>query len=200
MRAMGWATALLASLAGLVTVVALTSLGKLTLDTGWGRRVRPLGPRIVRIGAPRETVFDIVAVPYLSANAPRELREKIHILERRGDMAIAVHHTKVGRVVAVTVESVTFVRPDEIAFRLLRGPVPLVIERFRLRDAEGGTATELEWSGVMGTDLWGVGEAWGRLVARYWDRAVAEGLASLRLVAEDAAARAAKRAPRSPSA
>ena len=54
-------------------VVALMSLGRLTLDVGWGRRVRSLSPLFVRIGAPRETGFDVIALPYLSANPPAEL-------------------------------------------------------------------------------------------------------------------------------
>lgn len=176
--------------------VVLMSLGRLTLDVGWGRRIRPLGPQVVRVEAPREVVFDLIAVPYLSANAPRELRDKIEVLARGADMVVAAHRTKVGRITTVTVESVTFARPDEIAFRLLRGPVPFVSERFRLFDADGGAATELEYAGELGTDLWWLGERWGDLVAGYWERAVAGALASLKRSAEDAAARSAARAAR----
>jgi hypothetical protein len=39
--------------------------GKLTVDTGIGRTIRPLGPIERTIAAPRETVFDIIAAPYL---------------------------------------------------------------------------------------------------------------------------------------
>ena len=193
---MPWATVALASmpLAIAALALALMSTGRLVLDVGWGRRVRPLGPQLVRIEAPRETVFDVVAVPYLSANPPRELREKIDVLERGTDMVVAAHRTTVGRLTTVTVESVTFTRPEEIAFRLLRGPVPFVVERFRLRDVDGGAATELEYAGELGTDLWGVGAWWGAIVARYWERAVAGGLASIKRSAEGAAARSAARA------
>lgn len=162
-----------------------------------GRRVRPLGPQVVRIEAPRETVYELIAVPYLSANPPRELRAKIEILERGSDMVVAAHRTKVGRFTAVTVEAVAFVRPTEIRFRLLRGPVPYVAERFDLREAHGGAVTELEYTGELGTDLGWLGARWGDLVARYWERAVESGLAGIKRSAEEAAARAASRASRS---
>lgn len=171
----------------------LMSMGRLAVDIGWGRRIRPLGPQLVRIDAPRDSVFDLVALPYLSTNPPRELRAKIEVLERGTDMVVAAHRTKVGRLTTVTVESVTFARPDEIGFRLLRGPVPVVVERFRLREVDGGRATELEYSGELGTDLWALGAWWGDLVARYWERAVADALASLCTSCEAAAARAATR-------
>src|SRR5712691_12229842 len=118
----------------LAAILALMSLGRLTLDLGLGRRLRPLGPLFVRIGAPRETVFDLITVPYLSANPPAELRRKIEVLERDTDMVVAAHRTNVGRITTITVESVKFTRPDEISFRLLRGPVPFVSERLSLRD------------------------------------------------------------------
>ena len=109
----------------------LTSTGRLTADTGWGRRVRPLGPQVVLIRASRDVVFDLASVPYLSANPPRELRERIEVLERGTDMVLAAHRTQAGPFTTVTVETVTFERPERIAFRLVRGPVPTVTERFR---------------------------------------------------------------------
>ncbi len=195
---MAWAIVALASmpLAMLAVTLALMSMGRLAVDIGWGRRVRALGPQVVRINAPRETVFELVGVPYLSPNPPRELRSKVEVLERGTDMVIAAHRTKVGRLTTVTVESVTFARPHEIAFRLLRGPVPFVVEWFRLRAVDEGRATELEYSGQLGTDLWAVGARWGDLVARHWERAVADALASLKRSAEDAAARAETRPAR----
>ena len=183
-------------LAMLAVAVVLMSMGRLAVDVGWGRRVRALGPQLVRINAPRETVFELVGVPYLSPNPPRELRSKVEVLERGTDMVVAAHRTKVGRLTTVTVESVTFSRPDEIAFRLLRGPVPFVVEWFRLREIDEGSATELEYSGQLGTDLWGLGARWGDLVAGHWERAVADALASLKMSAEDAAARAETREAR----
>jgi hypothetical protein len=179
----------LSALLGLL--FALLSTGRLTLDTGWGRRMRPLGPQVVRIQAPREMVFDLAGVPYLARNPPQALREKVAVLERGDDVVIAAHRTRVGPFTTVTVESVSFARPERIAFRLLRGPVPFVAERFLLREIDGGAATELEYSGELGTDHWGVGAGWGALVARYWERTVANALESLKVSAERMAARSA---------
>jgi hypothetical protein len=161
----------------------LLASGRLTIDTGWGRRTRVLGPQIVRIAAPREMVFDLVAVPYLSAKPPREIRDKVEVLERTGDMVLAAHRTKAGPFITLTVETVAFHRPDGVEFRLVRGPVPLVTETFALH--ETGAGTELEYSGVMGTDGWVLGAAWGRVVARHWERAVAGSLDVLKSRAED---------------
>lgn len=183
--------------AAVAVLLGLLSAGRLALDLGWGRRVRRLGPQLVRIGAPRERVFDLIAVPYLSAGPPRELRNKIEVLERGTDMVVAAHRTKVGWLTTVTVESVTFRRPDEIGFRLLRGPVPFVSERFVLREVEGGRATALEYEGQLGTDLWGLGARWGDLVAPHWERAVAGSLDALKRSAEGAADRASAREERS---
>ncbi|MGH2377053.1 MAG: SRPBCC family protein [Candidatus Limnocylindria bacterium] len=163
----------------------LISTGMLTIDTGWGRRTRALGPLVVRIPAPREVVFDLLTVPYLSARPPRAWSEKIEVLERGADMVLAAHRTPVGLLTTVTVETVTFRRPDRVGFRLLRGPVPYVTEQFELREPEDGT-TELEYTGVLGTDGWALGAAWGDLVARKWESTVASSLAGLK----DAAARA----------
>ena len=54
-------------------------------------------------------------------------------------------------------------------FRLVRGPVPHVVEQFRLEEADGGT--ELGYSGELGTDLWALGRWWGAGVARRWEEA-----------------------------
>ncbi len=184
----------------IVVVVALAAAGyvliatgRLTLDTGLGRRVRPLGPQIVRIAAPRELVFELIEVPYLSANPPTELREKITVLERSAEMVVAAHRTKSGRFTTVTVESVAFTRPRRVAFRLLRGPVPHVTETFELREVDGGAATELEYRGELGTDFWGAGALWGRIVAERWEAAVDGSLRSLKRSAERMCARAAAR-------
>ena len=48
---------------------ALVVRGALTLDLGVGRRVRPLGPIHRTIAAPPETVFDVIAAPYLRKDA-----------------------------------------------------------------------------------------------------------------------------------
>jgi len=68
----------------------LTVTGKLTADTGWGRRLRPLGPFSVRAGAPAPTVFDVIAAPYLG-RTPRAVAGKLRVLERGTDMVLAEH-------------------------------------------------------------------------------------------------------------
>ena len=98
-------------------------------------------------GAPRELVFDVVAAPYL-ARQPRAVAEKIRVLERATDMVLAAHRTPVrGRLVATTVETVRFSRPDRVDFRLVRGPVPYVVEQFVLTTTTAGDGTRLEYSG-----------------------------------------------------
>ncbi len=168
-----------AALLGLAYV--LVSRGDLTLDTGLGRRVRPLGPLSWTIGAPREVVFDVVAEPYLE-RTPRALAEKLQVWERTGDMALAAHFTPAGPFRARTVETVRFERPETIHFRLLRGPVPHVTEQFRLAEVEDGT--ELTWVGELGTDLWALGALWGDVVERVWERTVVASVESVRSEAE----------------
>jgi uncharacterized protein YndB with AHSA1/START domain len=171
-------TAPVAALLATAGVVAATGYvllarGQLTLDLGLGRRIRPLGPIARTIAAPRETVFDVVAGPYLG-RTPRALAAKLEVWERGGDMALAAHHTATDRFTTTTVETVRFERPHRIAFRLLRGPVPHVTETFELREAPGGT--ELVYRGELGTDLWALGAWWGDRVAAHWERAVAGSL------------------------
>ena len=40
--------------------------GALAIDLGVGRRTRALGPQTVKVGAPREEVFDVIAAGYLA--------------------------------------------------------------------------------------------------------------------------------------
>jgi hypothetical protein len=169
--------------------------GALALDVGVGRRTRPLGPRVLDINAPREVVFDVIAQPYLG-RATRTMREKVRVLEHGSDMVLAAHFTPVagGRLTATTVETVRFSRPDRVDFRLVRGPVPSVVESFRLSSLRlsehGTTGTRLEYRGEMGTDGWAVGERWGRTVATRWEATVAAALMSVGEEAERRAARA----------
>ena len=72
-------------------------------------------------------------------------------------------------------------------FRLVRGPVPHVVEEFVLDEAADGT--ELEYRGDLGTDLWALGRWWGARVARKWEAAVRESLASVTAEAERRAQR-----------
>ena len=104
--------------------------GACPVDLGVGRRVRPLGPQLVEVAAPRQVVFDVIAQPYLG-RAPRALADKLRVLERGHDMVLAAHFTPLGGrlgLVAQTVETVRFTPPERVDFRLVRGPVPHVVE------------------------------------------------------------------------
>jgi hypothetical protein len=155
--------------------------GALTLDLGVGRRVRPLGPITRTIAAPVETVFDVIAAPYLG-RTPRAMAHTLRVLERGTDMVAAAHFTKAGGITATTVETVRFERPHRVSFRLLRGPVPHVVETYELRAIPQGT--EFVYSGELGTDLWGLGRWWGDRVAAPWERAVAQSLEGIAAEAE----------------
>jgi hypothetical protein len=172
------------TLAGYRGYRLLTS-GAATIDVGVGRRVRSLGPRAWDIAAQRELVFDIIAGPYLG-RTPRALEARLQVWERGSDMVLAAHFTPVKCGVATTLETVRFQRPERIDFRVVRGPVPHVVESYVLADTENGT--RLTWSGELGTDFWALGAWWGDRVARAWDKAV---LSSLEAVVAEAERRAA---------
>lgn len=157
--------------------------GRITIDTGLGRRTRPLGPFAVRIAAPADTVFDVIAAPYLD-RTPRAMEGKLRVLERGSDMVLAEHFTPVhgGRLTSATVETVTFTRPHRVGFRLVRGPVPHVSEEFILTEDDGWT--ELAYSGELGTDFGAAGAWWGHRVAAAWEAAVRRSLASVQTEAE----------------
>jgi hypothetical protein len=183
-----WILAVLAGVAVAGAVLyGLLVRGSLTIDLGIGRRLQPLGPLTVRIDAPREVVFDVISAPYLG-RTPRALESKLRVLERSADFVLAEHFTPVGRFVTTTVEAVRFERPERVHFRLVRGPVPHVVERFELRERDG--ATELHYTGELGTDLWALGRLWGRIVARKWERTVQ---ASLDGISAEAQRRASRR-------
>ena len=166
---------------GLIYYLVVT--GKLMVDTGWGRRVRRLGPFSVEIAAPAGTVFDVIAGPY-QGQTPRALAGKLRVVARGEDMVLAEHYTPVhaGRLTATTLEAVTFDRPRRVCFRLLRGPVPHVAEEFTLAERHGVTA--LEYSGELGSDFGVVGQRWGSQVAKAWEAAVRASLASIQAEAE----------------
>lgn len=170
--------ALSSALLGLYLLVVR---GALTIDLGWGRRLRPLGPILVHVQAPRELVFQIISAPYLD-RTPRALEGKLHVVERGQDMVLAAHYTRVHGLLTTTLETVKFTAPERVDFRLVRGPVPHVIESFLLHVDDGGT--ELEYRGELGTDLWWLGEAWGRRVAAAWEGAVRISLEGVRVEAE----------------
>ncbi len=131
----GTAAALAGGYVGVVT-------GALTLDLRLGRRTRTLGPHTVEIAAPRDEIFDVIAAGY-EARRPQAIADRIRVLERGTDMVLAAHRTPVrGRLVATTVETVRFTRPERVDFRLVRGPVPYVVERFTLTQP----TPELPWT------------------------------------------------------
>src|SRR5262245_7441210 len=176
-----------AAAAGYVGLVT----GACPLDLGIGRRARPLGPQLVEITAPRELVFDLIAEPYLG-RAPRALADKVRVLERGSDLVLAAHLTPLGGrlgLVATTVETVRFTRPERVDFRLVRGPVPHVVEAFVLTERPDGAGTRLAYHGEIGADLWRLGQWWSGLVARRWEQTVASSLATVKAEAERRAAR-----------
>jgi hypothetical protein len=156
--------------------------GAVPVDLNVGRRVKLLGPQQARIRAPRQTVFDLIAEPYLGRQT-RAIAEKIRILERGSDLVLAAHRTPLGgRFVATTVETVRFTAPERVDFRLVRGPVPHVLESFVLTEDEDGTV--LDYNGEIGADLWSLGERWAGVVAAKWEATVAASLASIATEAE----------------
>ncbi len=173
--------ATLGMLAGAAGVYRLVVRGAVTIDLGIGRRVRPLGPIERSIAAPPETIFDVIAAPYLG-RTPRALHDKLRVWERSSDMALAAHLTTTGRLTTTTVETVRFERPHRITFRLLRGPVPHVTETYTLDPIDEGT--RFVYSGELGTDGWALGQWWGDRVAAPWERAVAKSLDSIQAEAE----------------
>jgi hypothetical protein len=170
---------------------ALAVRGSLLLDLGVGRSIRALGPHTLDIAAPRELVFDVISAPYLG-RTPRALEHKLRVLERAEDMVLAEHFTPVGPLVTTTVETVRFERPERVHFRLLRGPVPYVVETFELRETDDGT--RLEYSGELGTDLWALGRLWGAATARVWEATVRRSLDAIKVEAERRAAAIRRRA------
>jgi hypothetical protein len=185
-----------AAAAGYVGLVT----GACPLDLGIGRRARPLGSQHLEVAAPREAVFDLIAEPYLG-RAPRALADKLREQERGSDMVLAAHFTPLGGrlgLVAKTVETVRFTRPERVDFRLVRGPVPHVVEAFTLSEQPDGAGTLVVYRGELAADLWRLGQWWSRLVGRRWEQTVAASLAAVKAEAERrAAASAASQRPRS---
>ena len=159
----------------------LLTSGALTLDLDAGRHLQPLGPLSKTIAAPQEVVFDVIAGPYLG-KTPRALADKLQVWERGSDMVLAAHFTQVKCGITTTLETLRFQPPGRIDFRLVRGPVPHLVESFLLTANDGGT--ELRWQGELGTDLGALGVWWGGRVARAWTCAVQASLPELAAEAE----------------
>ena len=88
------------------------------------------------------------------------MAEEIEVLDRGSDMVLAAHRTPVGwGTVATTIETVRFDRPATVAFRLLRGPVPHVVERFTLHD-DAGSTTWASSPPTSGSSAAGGGTRW----------------------------------------
>ena len=164
----------------------LLASGAVTIDVGVGRSVRSLGPRSWQIAAGREIVFDLIASPYLG-RTPHALADKLRVWERGSDMVLAAHMTPVKCGLTTTLETVRFERPERIDFRVVRGPVPHVVESFVLDVADEGT--RLTWEGELGTDFWALGTWWGNRVARSWEQAVRSSLQAVVVEAERRAGR-----------
>ena len=105
--------------------------GKVTLDTGWGRRVRPLGRSSVPITAPAATVFDVIAAPCLG-RTPRAVAAHLRVIAPGTNMVLAGHYTPVhhGRLTGTTLETVTFDRPGRAGFPLAAARCPTSARRF----------------------------------------------------------------------
>jgi len=136
----------------------------------------------IEIDAPRDLVFDVIAEPYAERTS-RAAQEKVRVLERGQDMVLAAHYTPIrGRLKATTVETVHFERPHRIGFRLVRGPVPYVVETFTLE--QDGDRTWLSYTGELGTDLWRLGARWGDVVSPKWESVVASSFRTVKTEAE----------------
>jgi hypothetical protein len=77
-------------------------------------------------------------------------------------------------------------RPGQVAFRLVRGPVPQVVEAFVLTEQPAGAGTRLACQGEIAADLWRLGQWWSGLVARRWEHTVASSLAAVKVEARAA--------------
>jgi hypothetical protein len=116
-------------------------------------------------------------------------------------MVLAAYFTPLGGrlgLVAQTVETVRFTRPERVDFRLVRGPVPHVVEAFVLTEQAGGASTRLAYDGEIRADLWLLGQGWCDLVARRWEQTVAASLAAVKAEAERRASSVAGRRRPSP--
>jgi hypothetical protein len=166
------------------SLILLLAMGRLHLDLGWGRSFHELGPIEVRIGAPRDLVFEIVSAHYLG-RAPQS--PDIELLARGEDLVVAAHHTKVHFYTARTVEAVEIAAPERMRFTHLSGPVPHAVEEFALEEAEGETS--LRYTGEFGIDFFVLGRLAGRRWVRpQWERPVREHLDDVKRRAERRAA------------
>ena len=171
--------------AGVAGSFLLLAMGRLGLDLGWGRSIHQLGPITIRIGAPRDMVFEMIRAPY-AGRTPRG--SGIEVLARGDGLAVAAHHTKVHFYTSRTVEVIEFDPPGRIRFRHLAGPVPHAVEEFAIGEADD--ATEIRYEGEVGIDFFVLGTLAGRHWVRpQWEGTVREHLEDLKTRAEQRASR-----------
>jgi hypothetical protein len=84
--------------------------------------------------------------------------------------------------------------PQEIAFDVIGGLVPHLLETFQLSPTD--TGSELRWQGELGTNLWALGQWWGGRVATAWTHAVQTSLREISTEAERRVLASAQRAAR----
>jgi hypothetical protein len=139
------------------------------------------------MAASPETVFDVIAAPYLG-RVPRAMSDKLRVVERGRDLVVADHFTPLlgGRLIATTRETVAFEFPRRIAFRLLSGPVAGVQEEYLLEPAEDGT--RFTYQGSLWSNLRVGAAPWARLNARTWTDVVSASLSDIATEAERRAA------------
>ncbi len=181
-------------LLGVAALVRLMRVGKLTLDTGWGRTVHPLGPIVVAVDAPQTLVYEQISAPYLG-RTPQSLRGHLEVVDRGDDLVLARHWSTTRFTNAQTLETVGFEPPERIRFRHVRGPVPHAVEEFVLRAS--GTGTTIEYRGEIGLDFWWFGSLAARKWVRpVWEATVRSSMESTKQGAEERAAARARRATR----
>jgi hypothetical protein len=179
---------------GVVTLVRLMRVGTLTLDTGWGRTIHPLGPIVVDVEAPRDLVYEQISAPYLG-RTPQSLRGHLEVVDRGGDLVLARHWSTTRFTNAQTLEIVGFEPSERVRFRHVRGPVPHAVEEFVLR--ENDTGTTIEYRGEIGLDFWWFGSfAARRWVRPVWEATVRTSMESTKQGAEERAAARARRKAR----
>lgn len=179
---------------GIVALVRLMRVGKLTLDTGWGRTVHEVGPIVLEVDAPRDVVFEQISAAYLGST-PKSLRGHLEVVDRGADLVLARHWSKTRFTNAQTLETVGFEAPERVRFRHVRGPVPHAVEEFVL--TENGSGTSFEYHGEIGLDFWWFGSiAARRWVRPVWEATVRESMESTKQGAEERAAARARRATR----
>ncbi|MEX2255282.1 MAG: SRPBCC family protein [Acidimicrobiia bacterium] len=193
---MTWVAALLAIVVavGVVILVRLMRVGKITLDTGWGRTIHALGPIVVEVAAPRDLVYEQISAAYLG-RTPASLRDHLEVVDRGTDLVLARHWSKTRFTNAQTLEIVGFEPSERVRFRHVRGPVPHAVEEFTLRDS--GTGTIIAYHGEIGLDFWWFGSiAARRWVRPVWEATVRTSMESTKHGAEERAAARARREAR----